>query len=276
MSTPLPDPTATPPEGPGERVAACGEPCLMPTHAEAEAMLADGHHIDEPHRKGLNARLNWLRAGVLGANDGIISTAGLIVGVAAATTDATAILIAGVAALVAGAVSMALGEYVSVSSQRDTERSLLAQERRELEEDPEGELAELAEIYRRKGLSPRTAVLVAHELTERDAFAAHVEVELGIDPDELTNPWHAALASAVAFTVGALIPLLAVVLAPAAGRVPVTFVAVVAALALTGSISARFSRSGRLRSILRLVVGGALAMAVTWAIGALLGVTVVG
>lgn len=276
MSTPLPDPTATPPEGPGERTAACGEPCLMPTHAEAEAMLANGEDILEPHRSGLNARLNWLRAGVLGANDGIISTAGLIVGVAAATTDATAILVAGVAALVAGAVSMALGEYVSVSSQRDTERSLLAQERRELEEDPEGELAELAEIYRRKGLSPRTAVLVAHELTERDAFAAHVEVELGIDPDGLTNPWHAAIASAVAFTAGALIPLLAVVLAPPAGRVVVTFVAVVAALAATGSVSARFSRSGRLRSITRLVVGGALAMGVTWAIGALLGVTVMG
>ena len=248
----------------------------MPSQAEAMEMLADGEHIDEPHRAGLNARLNWLRAGVLGANDGIISTAGLIVGVAAATTDSTAILIAGVASLTAGAVSMALGEYVSVSSQRDTERSLLEQERRELEEDPEGERAELAEIYRRKGLSPRTAVLVANELTERDAFAAHVEVELGIDPDGLTNPWHAAAASAIAFTVGALIPLLAVVLAPQAVRIPVTFVAVLAALALTGSLSARFSRSGRLRSILRLVVGGTLAMAVTWAIGALLGVTIVG
>lgn len=276
MSTPLPDPTMTPSEESGGCAETCAEPCLMPTHAEAEAMLAEGEHIDEPHRQGLNARLNWLRAGVLGANDGIISTAGLIVGVAAATTDATAILVAGVAALVAGAVSMALGEYVSVSSQRDTERSLLAQERRELEEDPQGELAELAEIYRRKGLSPRTAVLVAQELTERDAFAAHVDVELGIDPEGLTNPWHAALASAVAFTVGALIPLLAVVLSPAVARVPVTFVAVVASLALTGSVSARFSRSGRLRSITRLVVGGALAMAVTWAIGTLLGVTVVG
>ena len=236
----------------------------------------EGSAVDEPHGNGrLQARLNWLRAGVLGANDGIISTAGVVVGVAAATQSANAILIAGVASVVAGAVSMALGEYVSVSSQRDTERALIAQERRELLEDPEGELLELAQIYERKGLSPATAQRVAAELTERDAVAAHVEAELGLDPDERTNPWHAAVASAIAFTVGALLPLLAVVLAPPNTRIVITFVAVVAALTLTGSISARFGRAHRWRAVGRLILGGALAMGITFGIGALLGATVV-
>lgn len=231
---------------------------------------------DEPHGgNGLQARLNWLRAGVLGANDGIISTAGVVVGVAAATPDATAILVAGVASVVAGAVSMALGEYVSVSSQRDTERALIAQERRELLEDPEGELLELAGIYQRKGLSAGTAKLVAAELSEIDAVAAHVEAELGLDPHERTNPWHAAIASAIAFTVGAMLPLLAVVLAPPAVRIPVTFAAVVVALGATGSISARFGRARRWLAVGRLILGGALAMGITFGIGALLGATVV-
>src|SRR5665648_538573 len=154
-----------------------------------------GFHDDEPHTAGMHARLNWLRAGVLGANDGIISTAGLVVGVAAATSDRKAILIAGVAALVAGAVSMALGEYVSVSSQRDTERALIAKEMRELAEDPEAELAELAGIYQQKGLSREVAGLVAAELTARAALAAHVDAELGLDPEERVNPGHAALAA---------------------------------------------------------------------------------
>jgi len=222
----------------------------------------------------MSARLNWLRAGVLGANDGIISTAGLVVGVAAATSASGPILTAGVAGLVAGAVSMALGEYVSVSSQRDTERALLATERRELEEDPEAELAELADLYRRKGLSTPTAELVAAELTAKDAFAAHVDAELGLDPDALTNPWHAAIASAAAFTVGALLPLIAIVVAPAAVRVPVTFVVVVLALAITGSVSAALGKAKRARAVMRVVVGGALAMIVTFGIGQLLGASV--
>lgn len=229
-----------------------------------------------PVGNGLKARLNWLRAGVLGANDGIISTAGLVIGVAAATTDSTAVLTAGVAGLTAGAVSMALGEYVSVSSARDTEVALIAKERAELAADPEGELAELAEIYRGKGLSQATARAVAEELTAHDPVRAHLEVEHGLDADDLTNPWHAAVASAVAFTVGALLPLLAVVLAPAGARIPVTFGAVLLALAATGAISARVGGAGRLRAGLRLVVGGAAAMAATFAIGALLGATVVG
>ncbi|MCL3862928.1 VIT family protein [Actinotalea sp. K2] len=227
-----------------------------------------------PYRNGLPSRLNWLRAGVLGANDGIISIAGLVVGVAAATSDSSAILTAGVAGLVAGAVSMALGEYVSVSSQRDTERAVIDAERRAHREDPQGELAELAEIFRSKGLSAGTAHQVATELHARDAFAAHIDVEHGLDPDRLTNPWHAALASAVAFVLGAALPLVAVVTAPPATRIPVTFVAVMVALALTGSISARLGHARRMRAVVRLLAGGALAMAVTWAIGALLGVAV--
>ena len=170
---------------------------------------------------------------------------------------------------------MALGEYVSVSSQRDTEHALIAQERRELLEDPAGELLELAGIYQRKGMSASTARLVAAELTARDAVAAHVEAELGLDPNVRTNPWHAALASAVAFTIGAMLPLFAMVLAPEAIRILVTFAAVVVALAATGTVSARFGRAHRLRAVGRLILGGALAMGITFGIGAFLGATVV-
>jgi VIT1/CCC1 family predicted Fe2+/Mn2+ transporter len=219
----------------------------------------------------LSTRLNWLRAGVLGANDGIVSTAGLVVGVAGATTARSPILTAGVAGLAAGAVAMALGEYVSVSSQRDTERALLARERIELAEDPEGELAELAGIYEAKGLCAQTARLVAGELSAHDAYAAHVDAELGIDPDGLANPWHAALASAVSFSLGAVLPIFAILLPPVSVRVPVTFAVVVLALALTGSLSARIGGANHKRAVARVVVGGALAMAVTFGIGQLVG-----
>jgi VIT1/CCC1 family predicted Fe2+/Mn2+ transporter len=230
-------------------------------------------HASEPHAGGLGQRLNWLRAGVLGANDGIVSTAGLVVGVAAATTDRATILAAGVAGLVAGAVSMALGEYVSVSSQRDTERALLDKERQELEDMPDQELQELASIYVAKGASPETARRLAEELTAHDAFAAHVEAELGIDPDALTNPWHAALASAVAFTVGSLLPIIAIVLAPPHARIVVTVVTVVVALALTGALSAYLGRARMTTAVVRLVVGGAAAMGVTYVVGLLIGNT---
>nr|WP_235950548.1 VIT family protein [Phycicoccus flavus] len=212
-----------------------------------------------------------MRAAVLGANDGIVSTAGLVIGVAAATTSRPAILTAGLAGLAAGAMSMAVGEYVSVSTQRDTERSLIAKEVRELREEPEAELAELAEIYEGKGLSPDLAHRVAVELTAHDALGAHAEAELGIDPDNLTNPWHAAVASMVAFTVGALLPLLAIVLPSASWRVPVTVVAVVVALAGTGVLSARLGDADARRATLRVVGGGLIAMAVTYAIGSLVG-----
>ncbi|WP_229564938.1 MULTISPECIES: VIT1/CCC1 transporter family protein [Rhodococcus] len=227
------------------------------------------HEDREPHTAGLASRLNWLRAGVLGANDGIVSTAGLVVGVAAATTNEAAILTAGAAGLAAGAVSMALGEYVSVSTQRDTERAALSTERRELAAMPEAELAELAALLEGKGLSAVTARAAAEELTARDPLAAHAEVELGIDPTELANPWSAALSSAVSFTLGALVPLLMVVSVPDTVRIPVTFVAVLCALAATGSISAWLGRARRGRAVVRVVVGGALAMVVTYGVGQL-------
>lgn len=236
--------------------------------------LEVGPHDDEPHESGIGNRLNWLRAGVLGANDGIVSTAGIVLGVAGATTDRTAILIAGIAGLAAGAMSMGAGEYVSVSTQRDSEEALLAKERRELREDPEDELAELAGLYVDKGLEPDLALEVAKQLTEKDALAAHAEVELGIDPDDLTNPWNAAFASMLSFTLGALLPLLTILLASQDLRVAVTVTAVVAALALTGWASARFGYGSPRMAVLRNVLGGLLAMAVTHGIGQLVGTQV--
>lgn len=215
--------------------------------------------------------MNWLRAAVLGANDGVVSVAGLVVGVAGATAARGPIFTAGLAGLVAGAVSMALGEYVSVSSQRDSERALLAKESHELRDTPESELAELTAIYEAKGLRPRTAAQVARELTEHDAFTAHAEAELKINPTELTNPWHAAAASAGSFIAGALLPLVAILLPPAAWRVPVTVVAVLIALALAGAMSARIGGSSVRRAVLRVTVGGAAGLAFTYGVGHLFG-----
>jgi len=233
-----------------------------------------GPHDDEPHEGSIGGRLNWLRAGVLGANDGIVSTAGIVVGVAGATSDRQAILIAGIAGLCAGALSMGAGEYVSVSTQRDTERALLAKERRELSDEPEEELAELAYLYQQKGLSPDLARRVAQELTAHDALAAHAEVELGIDPDELTNPWQAAFASMIAFTIGALLPLLTITLTSESSRLGVTVGAVAVALAITGWASARLGGADVRRAVLRNVGGGLLAMLVTYLIGQAVGTQV--
>ena len=230
-------------------------------------------HPGEAHSNGLGQRLNWLRAGVLGANDGIVSIASLVVGVAGATSASAPVLTAGAAGVVGGAISMALGEYVSVSSQRDTERALIAKERRELHEMPEAELDELTQLYRDRGLSDATARSVALELTAHDALSAHLEVELHIDQNDLVNPWHAALSSAIAFTLGALLPLLAILLPPPEWRIPVTFVAVLIALAVTGTVSAQLGGAPKGRAVLRLVVGGALALVATWLIGTLLGTT---
>ncbi|MEY9838303.1 VIT1/CCC1 family predicted Fe2+/Mn2+ transporter [Streptacidiphilus sp. EB103A] len=225
----------------------------------------------EPHQNGLATRLNWLRAAVLGANDGIVSTAGLVVGVAGATSSARTLLTAGLAGLLAGSLSMAAGEYVSVSTQRDSEQAALDLERLELDRTPDAELTELAGLYEQKGLTPTLAAEVAEELTAHDALGAHAETELGIDPDELTNPWHAAGASFLAFTAGALLPLLAMVLPPASVRLYITVVSVLAALALCGWGSARLGRAPVRASILRNVAGGALAMGVTYLAGTLLG-----
>lgn len=227
----------------------------------------------EPHRSNHGSKLNWLRASVLGANDGIVSTAGLVVGVAGATNSLSIIIAAGIAGIIAGAISMAAGEYVSVSSSRDTERALLKKEREELKDYPEQELKELELIYEKKGLKKSTAILVAKELTAHDAFAAHVDAELGIDPHNLTNPWHAAFASATTFFFGSLIPLIAIFLPPASIRVPVTFTSVILALAITGTISAKVGGANVIKATIRVVAGGALAMAVTYGIGRLFGVS---
>ncbi len=235
-------------------------------------MTAAGVHAGEPHGGSIAARLNWLRAGVLGANDGIISTAGIVIGVAAATSDAGEIATAGVAGLAAGAVSMALGEYVSVSSQRDSERALIDRERTELEDMPEQEHAELVGLLRRRGLSERTASLAAGELTEHDALGTHLKVELGLEEGGLANPWAAAASSALAFAAGALVPLIAILLPPASIRIAVTFGAVVVALLATGWISAHLGRAPKRAALVRLVVGGSMAMAVTFGIGYLFGV----
>ncbi|MGW2766679.1 VIT1/CCC1 transporter family protein [Streptomyces sp. NPDC001275] len=226
---------------------------------------------DEPHGGALGSRLNWLRAAVLGANDGIVSTAGLVVGVAGATDSRSALLTAGLAGLLAGSMSMAAGEYVSVSTQRDSEMAALAVEKRELREQPEAELRELTDLLHARGLSRDVAREAAEQLTERDALRAHASVELGINPDELTNPWHAAGASFLAFTVGALLPLLAIVLPPADWRLGVTVLSVLAALVVTGWSSARLGAARPGRAVLRNAAGGALAMAVTYVAGTLLG-----
>ncbi len=260
MTTPPSQPAATPPP---------------PTSAQVEAAAAGGPtHLDEPHTGGSASKLNWLRAGVLGANDGVVSVAGIVVGVAGATSSIGPIFTAGLAGLVAGAVSMALGEYVSVSTQRDSETAALAQERSELAATPERELAELAAIYQAKGLAPQTAQQVATELTAHDALAAHLDAELHIDPDDMANPTEAAAASALAFTLGALLPLLAILLPPAAWRVPVTVLAVLVALGVAGAVSARIGGSDPRRAVLRVVVGGAAGLALTYGIGHLFGTAI--
>jgi VIT1/CCC1 family predicted Fe2+/Mn2+ transporter len=210
---------------------------------------------------------------VLGANDGIVSVAAVVVGVAGATAELSPILIAGSAAVIGGAISMGLGEYVSVSSQRDTQRALIAKERAELEQLPDKELEELAGLYEAKGLSPSTARQVAAELTEHDALAAHLEAELGITEADVASPWQAAGASALSFLIGAALPMVAIIFPPADWRVPITFAAVLLALVLTGVTSARIGGARWLRPTLRIVVGGALALAATFLVGMLLGTT---
>ena len=222
----------------------------------------------------LASRLNWLRAGVLGANDGIVSVAAIVVGVAGAGASTPTIIAAGAAGLVGGAISMALGEYVSVSSQSDSQRSRIDQQKRELRDDPAGELDVLTELYQERGLAPATARQVAVELTGQDALKAHLSMELNIVEDEVANPWHAAGASALAFTLGAILPMLAILLPPAELRVPVTFLAVLVALAATGALGAALGGSRILRATVRVVLGGAAALFVTWLVGTLLGVTV--
>ncbi len=216
-------------------------------------------------------RGGWLRAAVLGANDGILSTAGIVVGVAAASASTGQVVTAGVAGLTAGALSMAAGEYVSVSSQRDVEEGDLARERVELLADPAAELDELAAIYEGQGLGPDLARQVATELSASDALGAHAREELGIGEKTRARPLQAAGASALAFSLGAALPLLAAALTSSGARIAVTFAVTLVALALTGGVAARLGGAGRVRATVRVVAWGALAMVATTAIGALVG-----
>jgi VIT1/CCC1 family predicted Fe2+/Mn2+ transporter len=219
----------------------------------------------------LSHRSNWLRAAVLGANDGILSTSSLIIGVAASGASRSAIVTAGIAGLVAGALSMAAGEYVSVSSQRDTEEADMRLEERELRSDPAGELRELALIYERRGLTPQLAAEVARGLSDRDALEAHARDELGLAEERMARPLQAAWASALSFSAGAALPLAAVVVAPAGARVAITVAVTLAALALLGDLGARLGGAPRRRATIRVLVWGAIAMAVTAGIGAVVG-----
>jgi len=228
-------------------------------------------HHTERHRL---ARAGWLRAAVLGANDGIVSTASLVIGVAAAAAAKDAVLVAGVAGLVAGAMSMAAGEYVSVSSQADAQKADLARERAELREQPEFELQELSEIYIARGLAPELAREVAQQLTAKDALAAHARDELGISDLAKARPVQAALASAAAFATGAALPLAVALLSPAAMLGPYVAASALVFLALLGATAARAGGAKMVRPVMRVVFWGALAMAITAAIGTALGVAV--
>jgi VIT1/CCC1 family predicted Fe2+/Mn2+ transporter len=233
------------------------------------AELANLEH-EHGETEGLSNRLNWLRAGVLGANDGIVSVAGIVMGVAGATDHRPTILIAGIAALVAGALSMAAGEYVSVSTQRDAELALVEAEKHDLKRMPDEELRHLITMLEERGMSSETATTAAHELTEWNALRVHSYLEFGIDVNDVSNPWSAALASMVSFTVGALLPMLTILL-PSPQRFYVTVLAVLVALAITGWTSATLGFANWRRAVIRNVAGGAFAMGITYLIGTLLG-----
>ena len=222
----------------------------------------------------LIARIGWLRAAVLGANDGIISTASLILGVASADSSASGALLAGVAGLVAGAMSMAAGEYVSVSSQADTELAYLSRETRELATDPVGETEELTQIYAARGVDVELARAVAKQLMAKDALAAHSRDELGISDATTARPVQAAMASAATFTVGAAAPLILTVISPSNVLLPVVAIGSLLFLALLGMVGAKAGGAGVLRPTIRVMFWGALAMALTTGIGALFGVLV--
>ena len=225
-------------------------------------------------RKALARRLNWLRAGVLGANDGIVSTAGIVMGVAGATVESGPILIAGVAALVAGSISMAGGEYASVSAQRDSEIAALAKERKELDENPDLEILELAEYYRNRGISDSLSNQIAKELSAKDPIRAHAEAELGISSDEHVSPGAAAIASFIAFALGSALPIVAIAGPWIDYREVATVASVVVALALTGYFGAKIGKAKPLRAVVRNVVVSLLTMGIAFAIGTVLGVAV--
>lgn len=234
-------------------------------------MVKKAPRHSEGHRVGVGG---WLRAAVLGANDGVVSIASLVIGVAAADASAGTVFTAGLAGLVGGALSMAVGEYVSVSSQRDVEEADLDLERRELRDQPEHELAELTALLAAKGLSEETARSAALELTDHDALAAHAAEELGLQLDGLARPLQAATVSAIAFALGAALPLLAIGLSPPSIRIWITAAATLVALAGLGTWSARLGGAPVARALLRVVCGGALAMGLTAGIGYLFGTAI--
>jgi VIT1/CCC1 family predicted Fe2+/Mn2+ transporter len=217
-------------------------------------------------------RGGWLRAGVLGADDGLVSTASLMIGVAASNASREAVLVAGVAGLIAGAMSMAAGEYVSVSSQRDAEEADIALEKRELAENPRAELHELATIYRRRGLDAELAQKVAEQLSRRDRLGAHLRDELGLDPKELAKPLQAALVSAASFASAALVPIGVLLVAPVAMRIPLLAASALVTLSVLGALGARLGGAPAVRGAVRVTIGGGLAMAATAIIGKLLDV----
>lgn len=219
-------------------------------------------------------RLNKLRASVLGANDGIVSTAGLVLGVTGAAADKEAIMLAGFAGLVAGAISMAAGEFVSVSSQRDSEKAFLLQKRAHIKKEHDSSVDEMVEIYQAKGMSKKTAVQAAKELEKSGTLDTELQKEFGIDPDDLNNPWSAAIASATSFVIGAAVPLIAIALAPTEWQVPATTLAVLLSLILAGTLSARAGEANETRAALRIVMWGVGAMAITYLIGHIIGVNI--
>lgn len=228
-------------------------------------------HPDDPHYV---ERGGWLRAAVLGGNDGIISVASLVIGVAAAAPDPSVIVISGVAGLVAGALSMAAGEFISVSAQRDLEKADIEREKQALEETPREELDELIAIYKERGLSNETATLVARELTRKDALSAHLRDELGLSDDLAAKPLQAAIASGITFTLGATPPVLAAVFAPPEWTIFSIAMVSVVALALLGAAGARLGGAAIVPATLRVMGWGILAMAATAAIGSLFGIAV--
>lgn len=234
----------------------------------------DRDKYDLPSDMAGNSKLNKLRAAVLGANDGIVSTSSVVMGVAGATADTKAITLAGLAALVAGALSMAVGEYVSVSSQSDAEKAFIELEKEDLRDDPHGELDELAREYVKLGLTRKTADQVAIELTRKDALRSHLHVHFNLDPDDINSPWQAAIASLVSFTIGGLIPFLVIILTPPDWRVGATIGAVLVALFAVGYLSADAGNAPKKRAVSRVVLGGLLAMIITYYVGVLFGTTV--
>lgn len=227
-----------------------------------------------PSDRANNGKLNRLRAAVLGANDGIVSISSIVMGVAGATADTNAITIAGLAALIAGAMSMAVGEYVSVSSQSDAEKSYIREEKQDLKEKPDYELDELAREYMKHGLSKPLSHTVADELTKKDALRAHMRMHFNLDPDDINNPWHAAIASLLAFSVGGIIPFLTIVFFPVRLRIVATVVAVIISLLIVGYVSARAGNANKKRAVLRVLIGGLAAMGITYLVGVIFGTSV--